>query len=457
MAFLGFKSAHASRFLFLAGLTLIAVANTNPEWKTFGDGEAGLLEACGCRDINMNCRYQGRHNPDDPKESVFMNSGKCDQYITARAFAVITSIVAFFAAYILNLEEAPRVLPTRPGDMPLPGSEAAATAIEAATAAARVGTRPATPAGYRARWASLAPTKRWALGAMTLAMISGLITSAIFGDLIRTTGAHAEDLQWGYWIFTSGWLLTALFALGWGISDRWIWPGQETGWLHGITGLTIHFWSLTFLVLLVAGTASPHWAKPKIHEDYVTIPNFEKTINDTYANVGILNRTGTTFEALGANVVTPPTGDDPAFRKVNFGLWDICLCQDINAECKWSKTKLFGSTRCDAFYTAHIFAWFALGFGVLSYLPHGLTTYLANWKIGAVALTLSLLTSFITLVIMGVIWNEKNDAAGKIDGWAYISFGVGTGFLPSGYVTLSSMPGEMAHRRNHRPRANLVL
>jgi len=442
-----FWSVSFSRFLILTGFVLMAIAVTNPEWKTFGHGKAGVLEGCGCRNIGDNCRFSGLHeafdstasgDEGDVRQALFTGT-KCDTFQATRWLSVISVLFVYIGVYTLIYREsfyfrAPKISPTGRPRNPIEAGYQAAT--DGVTFAADTGRN--VVAGVTGQ--EIPPTTLgwWGTGFILVGGALGVIVAIIFSVTVSNTGSHTSDLGWGFIVYTSG----ASIAIGfWGIYG-WMFSRKYTvtqlpflNWVHDATGWTIHAVMLLALILMACGVASSHWATPKIHEDFVVVPEFERTVNDTYANVGILNRTGTTFETNALTIITTPVGAEAPNRQMEFGHWDICLCQEMKLKCQWSQVKLFsGDIKCGASFATRFFAWLSLVFAFIAFLPFSAVGSRFGAWLTHSPLWMAFITSFLTLLVFGLIWDEKNAASGHVNGWAYKAYASGAGALWVGLV-----------------------
>lgn len=405
----------SSRSLFIAGLVLIAVGATSHEWKTHNTGSAGILEGCGCRNVNNNCNYGGGTggNP-------LFKGTMCDNYNTIRSFAIISAVSLYLALTLLTYRESWFFRQ---------GLTGTAKVIDPATELLKGGQR---PRDKHESWVSF-------VGQVLLfvSWAAGLIATAMFGSLIRDTGT-ASDIEYGFWIFFAGWAFVFLFWLMYMTPwfNRYFTGREDVGVSHVLSSMAIHWLLIFALVLLAVGAASSHWAKPKVHTEHVLVPDFELVVQDIHNNTGT-NRSLTTIDECAETIITPNSGVGPCDRdltpencpnkKMHFGLWDICLCKDIKPNCKFAGARLFKGGNCDTFETSQYFVWFTLGFAALAFMPYTFGFFRTWWLPIVGPLGMTVICGIIAAATFGSVWDQEKAHKGDVNGDGFIMFVVGVG------------------------------
>jgi hypothetical protein len=424
-------STVSSRFLMVGGLVIIAACATSHDWKVYGGGSAGILEGCGCREVNNNCNYGGGGggNP-------LFKGTMCNNYNTVRAFAIMAAGFLFIATSLLTYRESWFFRAS------LRGAASAVGVAKGATDSFARETEAFLP-GSKSPGMSLKDRQheQWVSRAGQVFLfgswVSGLIATAMFGSLIKDTGT-ASDIQYGFWIFLAGWVMVFIFAGVYLIPyfGRYFKGVENIGGRHIAVSMFIHWWLIFALALLAVGVASSHWASPKVHGEHVLVPDFELVVQDMHNNTGT-NRSLTNIDDDAATLITPNVGvgdcdkdlapENCPNKKMVFGLWDICLCKEIKPKCKWAGTRLFTGGNCDTFEASQYFVWFTLGFAALSFMPYTFG-FLRTWWLPIVGpLSMTVICGIVAASTFGAAWDQEKGHKGDIDGWAYIGFVVGVG------------------------------
>lgn len=398
--------------MFTAGLGLTVMSLGSPEWSTNGSGHSGLLETCGCRSLDTNCKVGDSSVPG--REKFFTGKTTCGEYIGARWLAVIAGIGFLFTATGMLTSNEDGVMKM--------GS-------------AFSWTRPLD---------SLVSLSLWAgFGASVVAMI-------LFVKIVIESGKNGlNGFDLGAVFFFLGMAIFGLVTFMWFVSFNS--ASRAAFGAYWSVGMLRLLYLFGYVVVCYSLTA-PEWSQVQVRQDLITIPDVQTVSDDMHAALA-LDPLDTTYEARIADTLVPAAPGGAVGRAASLNLWGFCMCRPYSSQpdsCRWSGANFLSGDNCGEWKAARGFlifstaVIFAMGL-VFALFPGQAWMYKTLFGLSIIA------------SVAGIVGTSLYaDAAGAIkggtdpDGYAYILYNVGlfvtglSGLIIGGLGINKSIPAQWA-------------